>query len=77
MPSKPENGGDASWRQALATVGLALAIPSMIGVPAILGWWLDKKFGTSPLWLIVLLLIGLASTAIDIYKLMQRFGQFK
>jgi F0F1-type ATP synthase assembly protein I len=77
MPSEPDNGGDLSWRQALATVGLALAIPSMIAIPALLGWWLDKKYGTSPLWLIVFLFIGLISTAIDIYKLLQRFGQFK
>ena len=77
MPPKPENGSDGSWRQALATVGLALAIPSMIAVPALFGWWLDNKYGTSPRWLIVFLLVGLISTAIDIYKLLQRFGQFK
>ena len=70
------NGG-ISWRQATGTVGLALAIPWMIGVPALLGWWLDKKFATSPLWLIVGLVLGLVTTALDIYQLLKRFGQFK
>lgn len=73
---KTKTGG-ISWRQAMGTVGLALAIPWMIAVPALLGWWLDKKFASSPLWFIVGLLLGLLTTALDIYQLMKRFGQFK
>lgn len=74
-PNKPDGG--ISWRQAMGTVGLALAIPWMIGVPALIGWWLDKKYATTPLWLIVGLVLGFLTTAVDIYKLMKRFGQFK
>ena len=73
--NKPEGG--ISWRQAMGSVGLALAIPWMIGVPALIGWWLDGKYGTGPLWLIVGLVLGFLTTALDIYKLMKRFGQFK
>jgi predicted F0F1-ATPase subunit len=74
-PNKADGG--ISWRQAMGTVGLALAIPWMIGVPALIGWWLDEKYATTPLWLIVGLILGLLTTALDIYKLMKRFGQFK
>jgi len=74
-PNKSDGG--ISWRQAMGTVGLALAIPWMIGVPALIGWWLDKKYATTPLWFIIGLVIGLISTAFDIYRLMKRFGQFK
>ncbi len=74
---KPNEPGRISWRQATGTVGLALAIPWMIGVPAIIGWWVDKKYATAPLWLIVGLFLGLLTTALDIYKLMKKFGQFK
>jgi F0F1-type ATP synthase assembly protein I len=66
-----------SWRQALTTVGLALALPWMIGVPVYIGWQLDKRYDTSPLWLIIWLVIGLIATALDIYKLLKQFGQFK
>ena len=72
-----KSDGGISWRQATTTVGLALAIPWMIGVPALVGWWVDKKFATTPLWLIVGLCLGLLSTALDIYQLLKRFGQFK
>jgi len=74
-PTKGEGG--VSWRQAMGTVGLALAIPWMIGVPALIGWWLDGKYATAPLWLIVGLVLGFLTTALDIYKLLKRFGQFK
>jgi F0F1-type ATP synthase assembly protein I len=87
MPSEDDNpderdrlnrpAGGISWRQAMGTVGLALAIPWMIGVPALIGWWLDKKYATTPLWLLIGLGLGLLTTALDIYKLMKRFGQFK
>ena len=69
--------GNISWRQAMATVGLALAIPGMIGVPALIGWWIDKRYGTGSLWLIVGLVAGLLSTAVNIVQLLRRFGQFK
>ena len=87
MPSEDDNpdehdrlnrpAGGISWRQAMGTVGLALAIPWMIAVPALIGWWLDKKYATTPLWLLIGLGLGLLTTALDIYKLMKRFGQFK
>ena len=71
------DNGDASWRQALASVGLALAIPSMIGIPALIGWYLDKRYGTAPMWLIIWLVAGLISAAFDVYQLLKRFGQLK
>jgi F0F1-type ATP synthase assembly protein I len=78
-PDDPEQPGgrEVSWRQAMGTIGLALAIPWMMGVPAVIGWWLDKKYATAPLWLIVGLVVGLLSTALDIFRLLKRFGQFK
>ncbi len=75
-PNSKADGG-ISWRQATGTVGLALAIPWMIGVPALIGLWLDKKYATAPLWFIIGLVLGLLTTAVDIYRLMKRFGQFK
>ena len=75
--SKSKNSDNMTWRQAMTTVGLALAIPWMIGVPTLIGWWIDKKFVTSPLWFVVGLVLGLVGTALDIYQLLKRFGQFK
>ena len=66
-----------SWRQALAATGLALALPWLIGVPALAGWYVDNHYSTWPLWFLIGLFTGLLSAAFDIYKLLKRFGQFK
>ena len=75
--NKENQSGNISWRQAMTTVGLALAIPWMIGVPTLIGWWIDKRYATAPVWLIVGLVAGLVTTAVDIVQLLRRFGQFK
>ena len=77
LSNKENQSGNISWRQAMTTVGLALAIPWMIGVPTLIGWWIDKRYATGPLWLIVGLVAGLLSTAVNITQLLRRFGQFK
>ena len=77
MGSDDDSGGGAGWRQAMATIGLALAIPWMIVIPALIGWYADKRFSSWPLWFLVGLIIGLFSTAFDVYQLLKRFGQFK
>ena len=77
MPAEDDQSNGISWRQALASVGLALAIPWMIALPALIGWYLDKRYNTWPLWFVLWLLMGLLAAAVDIYKLLKRFGQFK
>ena len=78
MPSENDNqGGGPSWRQAATAIGLVLAIPWMIGVPAVIGYYIDKSYGTEPLWFLVGLFIGLFGTAFDVYKLLKRLGQLK
>jgi F0F1-type ATP synthase assembly protein I len=71
------NGG-ANWRQALTTVGLALSIPWMIAAPALVGWYIDTRYSdTYPLLFIIGLIVGLIATALNIYKIMKKLGQFK
>ena len=78
MPAdEDKQSAGVSWRQSLTMVGLALGIPWMIGVPAIAGWYVDKHYGTEPLWFLVGLILGLIGTAFDIYKLLKRLGSFK
>ncbi len=77
QPDDEKQKGDVGWRQAAAGIGLVLGIPWMIIVPALLGLWLDRRYGTAPLWLLVCLFLGLLGTAFDVYKLLKRFGQFK
>lgn len=79
MPSNDEDKQKeaASWRQAMTSVGLALSLPWMIAAPIVLGWYIDKHYGTKPVGLIIGLVVGLFGAGLDIYKLLKQFGQFK
>ena len=77
MATGDDKQGGVNWRQAVTTVGIALSIPWMIGVPALLGWYIDKRAGSWPLWFLIGLFLGLLSTGFSIYRLLKRFGQFK
>jgi F0F1-type ATP synthase assembly protein I len=79
MPAEDDKQrrGGVNWRQAVTMGGLALALPWMIAVPALTGWYIDKRYDTAPLWFLVGLFLGLVGAGLDIYKLLKRFGQFK
>jgi len=49
------------WRNALrySAVGMEMGIAVGIGYGA--GWWLDKKFGTEPYLMLLMLLFGVAA----------------
>jgi len=56
-------------------VGLLTAIPFILLAGPVLGYlvgsWLDRKLGTEPILLIVLLLVGLAASGRETYGLIQ------
>jgi hypothetical protein len=39
--------------------------------------WKHLAFASSPSWFIIGLVLGLLTTALDIYQLLKRFAQFK
>jgi F0F1-type ATP synthase assembly protein I len=49
----------------VSTVGLAMAIS--IGIGALVGHWLDKKFGTAPWFLLIFLGFGVAAAFRNLY----------
>ena len=77
-PKKSNTGPrEVTWRDAIGMLGLALALPWMLGVPIYIGIYLDRRYGTAPVWFLIWLAAGLISTAFDIYAMVKRFGQFK
>ena len=52
-------------------LGFAMVIPLVVFL--LLGIWLDRKFGTMPLFTIVLLSVGLAAVVIEVKYLIMPF----
>ena len=63
---KPEGTGDTRSVTRYLDLGLRLALSLLIGVVA--GRWGDSKLGTSPLFLLLGLLIGITAGLLTVYR---------
>jgi ATP synthase protein I len=57
----------------LSQVGILMMVPIFGGLFA--GNWLDKRFGTSPLFLLLLILVGTVSAFLNLYKFTMAAGK--
>lgn len=69
MPESEKDGFKTFYALSLAwQLGFLIAVP--IGGFLILGFWLDKKFNTSPLSLIIGVILGIVITIYEVYHLL-------
>lgn len=76
MPDKkPNNNNFKLVRQ----MGLAITIPMMLLAGPLVGWfigsWLDKKFGTNPWLLIILLVLGTTASVRETIKIIKEISK--
>lgn len=70
--SEPRDDGRSSmargmmWASQISTLGLEVALP------ALGGYWLDQRWGTSPIFVIVGVFLGFGISLYSIVKLSQR-----
>lgn len=60
LPDEKSSGGD------MASAGIELGL--IVVVLALIGWWVDKKLGTSPLFVLVLSLFGIVGGLVRLVK---------
>ena len=63
------------WRTLgyLSTIGLTMAFS--VGIGAILGHWLDTRFGTTPYLFFVFLGFGIAAAFRNLYRMYRKLNQ--
>ncbi|PNG27843.1 AtpZ/AtpI family protein [Methylocella silvestris] len=74
---KPAPGGDEGSAPEVGSIGTAMSLGfrvlaefvSAVVVGALLGWQLDKWIGTTPLFLLVFLLLGTAAGFWNVYRI--------
>lgn len=66
MPESP-------WKTAgaLGSVGLSFVIAIALGTAA--GWWVDRRFGTSPWGFLVFFAFGVAAGVLNVYRAVRTF----
>ena len=57
------------WATAITTIGLEIAIPTLAGA------WLDDRYGTRPIWTVVLALLGLTVAMRHLWDLSKRLNR--
>ena len=56
------------WASAITTIGMEMAVPPLAG------FWLDERFGTTPLWTVLLAILGFGVAMRHLWKLSKRLG---
>ena len=58
------------WQQALQVIGLGWYVGAAILLGVLGGVWLDNKLGTQPLFIIIGLLLGIATAFYGVAKML-------
>lgn len=58
------------WQMALRLIGVGWYIGISILLGILGGLWLDGKYGTKPLWVIVGLLLGIVVAIFGVYQML-------
>jgi ATP synthase protein I len=75
MPNKPDNRSPMAvgfeWSARITTVGLEMALPAWGG------YWLDNRFGTSPIATAIGAILGLAVGMLHLLQIARQEGRKK
>lgn len=65
-------------RKRAKLMGIYMTIPFILGVTPIIGWaigsWLDKRLGTDPFLMYLLLIIGFIAGVREFYRIVKKYG---
>ncbi len=75
LPGSPSPSFQHSARAiSLAfSIGFALAGPIIVG--ALVGYWLDARFSTSPTWTVILVLLGTVAGLVQLIRIASRLSR--
>ena len=66
-----EPGRGIAYLALFSEIGLSLLVTTLLGV--FVGYWIDGRLGTVPIFVIVGFFVGAGSGALTIYRLVNRF----
>ena len=57
------------WASTITTIGLEMALPPLLGA------WLDKRYGTGPLWTVLFAVLGFVVAMRHLWDMSKRLGR--
>jgi ATP synthase protein I len=73
MPDTRSQRNDASGNYA-RFAGLGITLLLILGLPTVVGFFLDRVAGTLPLFLLIGLALGFAAGMFYVYRVLQKLG---
>jgi F0F1-type ATP synthase assembly protein I len=67
LPSSPQDDNKI-YRELAPYMAIGSQMAATLGVFGLLGWWIDSTFQTSPIWLVILLVIGVIAAMVGFIK---------
>ncbi len=65
-------------RKRIRLLATFMTIPFILAVPPIIGWfigsWLDKQWGTAPLLMYILIVLGIVAGVREFYRIIRKYG---
>ncbi len=71
---RPAAAGRAAASGYGMAMRLAIELVAALGVSVFLGLWLDRELGSAPLFLILLLIMGMAAGFMNVYRVVHGAG---
>lgn len=74
--SQPEKPGSGDWTRALREAGPYLGLGTTLAGTVLgglgLGYWIDRQFGTQPVFFLVGAVLGVASAMLQLFRTVNR-----
>lgn len=71
----PDPSDRSPWRQLGFVLGIAFTFPIALLVGYGIGWWLDEKLGTGPLFSLVFLGLGFVAALLGLLRELKRLNR--
>lgn len=73
--SPPDLKGRSPWQQLGFILSVAFVFPAALVVGGLVGWWIDGKLGTRPLFSLVFLGLGFVAALRELLRQLKRLNR--
>ncbi len=71
----PDEGNQNPWRQLGFVLTIAFSFPAAAVIGYGIGWWLDSKLSTKPLFSLVFLGLGFAAALLELFRELKKLNR--
>lgn len=71
----PDGKNRSPWRQVGVVLGMGFSFAAAVAIGVLVGYWLDGKLGTKPLFTLLLAALGLAAGFLELLRELKRFNR--